>query len=216
MKLILEKPANEYPYKFEIVYEKELQSSEIKLSANEILKKENIIYNGVPLLENERKYIDFYYNKEGIIEFKVNIINVPIEDYEEYDIFLKNKVIDFKVLTGFGSSGGSFIDMFQTFYDSIVIFASEHPILFSIALDQLKIITQKILKYISEKCNFDIFKRSIYHKKKITTDQFIKVFELNKMNTPKKDLDQIVMAILVNLGYDYDCDNDVWIYKVGK
>ena len=216
MKLILEKPANEYPYKFEIVYEKELQSNEIKLSANEILKKENIIYNGVPLLENEKKYIDFYYNKEGIIEFKVNIINVPIEDYEEYDIFLKNKVIDFKVLTGFGSSGGSFIDMFQIFYDNIVIFASEHPILFSIALDQLKIITQKILKYISEKCNFDIFKSAIYHKKKITTDQFIKAFELNKMNIPKKDLDQIVMAILVNLEYEYDCDNDVWIYKVGK
>lgn len=216
MKLILEKPANEYPYKFEIVYEKELQSNEIKLSANEILKKENIIYNGVPLLENEKKYIDFYYNKEGIIEFKVNIINVPIEDYEKYDIFLKNKVIDFKVLTGFGSSGGSFIDMFQIFYDNIVIFASEHPILFSIALDQLKIITQKILKYISEKCNFDIFKSAIYHKKKITTDQFIKAFELNKMNIPKKDLDQIVMAILVNLEYEYNCDNDVWIYKVGK
>lgn len=201
---------------YKTLIEINIDKFDLNYSINEILINIDCHYKNLVFLSKNKTIIpclDYYYNKDGHLEFYKTLLDVPISDFNEYGIIIEDN-IQLAIIEGIGSASG-IDELFLVFYNSLISFASAHPILFSVAMDfsisKFKEIIRKILGYIESKCTFGTFKRAIYHKKCLTEKDLYNAFELKNINTDTRETEAVISIILEYLGYEYNEKSKQWI-----
>lgn len=199
--------------------ELELEKEDLNYTLDELLKKKNInkdgvlflIYNGEPI-----HMLEYYYNKDGIVEFNKSIDYIPIKELKEYGFDIKNYIIIEFYNGGMGSSGGfDFISL----YNEIEFFAANHPITLTLVGVSIKIAfgsLKKIFDKKKEECNPDSFQKALYHNKEYTEDDIIYQFRLNEIDDDYENQKAAVEIILEFYGFEYNKKKNKWIIKEEK
>ena len=199
--------------------ELELEPEDLNLTLNEIIKKKEIKKDGVLFLIYEDTPInslDYYYNKDGIVEFHKLINDIPIKELKEYGYDIKNNITIEFYNGGLGSSGGfDFISL----YNAIELFAANHPITLTLVGVSIKIAfgsLKKIFDKKKEECNPDSFQKALYHKKEYTEDDIIYQFRLNEIDDDYENQKAAIDILLEFYGYEYDNKKKKWILNESK
>ena len=199
--------------------ELELEPEDLNLTLNEIIKKKEIKKDGVLFLIYEDTPInslDYYYNKDGIVEFHKLINDIPIKELKEYGYDIKNNITIEFYNGGLGSSGGfDFISL----YNAIELFAANHPITLTLVGVSIKIAfgsLKKIFDKKKEECNPDSFQKALYHKKEYTEDDIIYQFRLNEIDDDYENQKAAVEIILEFYGFEYNKKKNKWIINEEK
>lgn len=200
--------------------ELKLEKEDFNLTIDELLKKNKIkkggalflVYDDIPM-----NSLDYYYNKDGIVEFHKLINDIPIKELKEYGYDIKTNITIEFYNGGLGSSGG--FDFFALL-EQIELFFSQNPITYDI----FKFITKeiifrsivKIIIKLKDECNPYILQHAIYHKKEYTEDDIIYQFRLNEIDDDYENQKAAVEIILEFYGYEYDKNKKKWIINASK
>ena len=200
--------------------ELELEKEDLNLTLDELIQKKKIKKNGALFLiykDIPRNTLDYYYNKDGIVEFHKLINDIPIKELKEYGYDIKNNITIEFYNGGLGSSGGfDFFDLLE----QIELFFSQNPIIY----DTFKFIAKeiifrsivKILIKLKDKCNPFILQHAIYHKKEYTEDDIIYQFRLNEIDDDYENQKAAVEIILEFYGFEYNKKKNKWILNEEK
>lgn len=199
--------------------ELELEPEDLNLTLNEIIKKKEIKKDGVLFLiyeDTPMNSLDYYYNKDGIVEFHKLINDIPIKELKEYGYDIKTNITIEFYNGGLGSSGGfDFISL----YNAIELFAANHPITLTLVGVSIKIAfgsLKKIFDKKKEECNPDSFQKALYHKKEYTEDDIIYQFRLNEIDDDYENQKAAVEIILEFYGFEYNKKKNKWIINEEK
>ena len=199
------------------LYKIELTEADKNYSIYELLEKNHIKKDGAIVLE-DKNIIDYYYNKDGILEFNKGVGEIPIKDLNEYGFHIKNNEIEFYIIDGIGGSSGPGID-FIDIYNQIEIYLSMHPILTTVIISGTTLVLTRIKSFfdkISNNCSFKTFKKALYHKKKLKEKDVAKAFSLSNYNETDPNDIAAIEIILEYLGYEYNKNTKEWELKKPK
>lgn len=199
--------------KDEYKYRLTLTKQEKRLTLNELVEKLKINELGSPIIiKDDFRYIvlEYYYNKDGKIEFYKPIGEIPLNKLKEYGINIDNEV-EFTIIDAIGSTTG--IRNLLDIYNSIELFLSTHPLLLigvtSITTKKYLPKIKKLFIKLRDKCSVELFKKALYHKKEITVEEFVKAFEFKK--NINEDDKIAVEIILECMGYKYNKKKKKWV-----
>ena len=160
--------------------------------------------------------LNYYYNKDGIVEFHKLINDIPIKELKEYGYDIKTDITIEFYNGGMGSSGGyDFISL----YNAIEFFAANHPITLMVVGISIKIAFNSLKKIYDKKkneCNSDSFQKALYHKKEYTEDDIIHQFRLDEIDDDYKNQKAAVEIMLEFYGYEYNKRKNKWVLNKDK
>ena len=199
------------------LYKIELTEADKNYSIYELLEKNHIKKDGAIVLE-DKNIIEYYYNKDGIIEFNKGVGEIPIKDLNEYGFHIKDNEIEFYIIDGIGGSSGPGID-FIDIYNQIEMYLSMHPILTTVIISGTTLVLTRIKSFfdkISNNFSFKTFKKALYHKKKLKEKDVAKAFSLSNYNETDPNDIAAIEIILEYLGYEYNKNTKEWKLKKPK
>lgn len=190
-----------------------LMKGDRKKKIDQLVKEKTFLEGKEYLIKYKDTFIgrlDYYYNCDGEIEFYKKIGEVSIDKLDEYDIHIKDELEIHEIKGGLGSTGD--FDSILNIYNSIEHFLAEHPLLLlgitSIVLPKIK----ELFMRLNSKCTSHLFIKSLYHKKRITIDEFIKAYGIKSSNS--KEDRAMAEIVLEYMGYKKDKrTKDTWNLK---